>query len=89
MTKIIFKGLGPTGNIVHDGKLIEDGAIVKMEDKVANAYMKSRLAYEITDEVEVAKIQELIRKNKEERNKVLKAAGKKEAKEISKNGGSK
>lgn len=89
MTKIIFKGLGPTGNIVHDGKLIEDGAIVKMEDKVANAYMKSRLAYEITDEVEVEKIQELIRKNKDERNKVLKAVGKKEAKEIGKNGGSK
>lgn len=89
MKKIIFKGLGPTGNIVHDGKLIEDGAIVEMEDVSADAYIKSRLAYEITDEAEAIKIQALIRKNIEERNKVLKAAGKKEIKETSKKGGSK
>ncbi len=73
--KIIFKGLGPTGNIVHDGKLIEDGAIIDMEEKMAMAYVESKLAYEVTDETEAIRIQSLIRKNIKTRNEVLKAAG--------------
>jgi carbonic anhydrase/acetyltransferase-like protein (isoleucine patch superfamily) len=75
--KIIFKGLGPTGNVVHEENIIEDGAIVKVEDEVAKAYIKAGLAYEVIDELEAIKIQEQVRKNKERRKEVSKAAGEK------------
>lgn len=77
MKKVIFKGLGPGGNIVHEGKLIEDGAIVEMKEGIADAYIKSGLAHEIVDEDEAKKIQNQVLKNKERRAEVIKAAEKK------------
>lgn len=77
MKKIIFKGLGPGGNIVHDDKLVEDGAIVEMKENIADAYIKSGLAHEIIDEDEARKIQSQVLKNKERRAEVIKATEKK------------
>ena len=81
MKKIIFRGLGPTGNVTYkdkDGKekLIKDGAIVTMEKEKADAYIKARLAYEVVDENEARKIQNLIKENQKTREKVEKAAKK-------------
>lgn len=85
MKKVIFKGLGPTGNIVYEDKLIEDGAIIEMKKDIADAYIRSGVAHEIIDEQEAIKIQKQVLKNKERREEVLKAAEKKSRKK----GGSK
>lgn len=89
MKKVIFKGLGPTGNIVYEGKLIEDGAIIEMKKDIADAYIKSGLAYEIMDEQEAIKIQKQVLKNKERRDKVLKESENENKKKTTKKGGSK
>lgn len=82
MKKIIFKGLGPTGNVVHDGKMIEDGAIIEMESHMADAYIRTELAYEVVDEAAARNVQEQAIRNKERRKEVIEA-------ETSKKGGKK
>ncbi|GMG96255.1 hypothetical protein [Tepidimicrobium xylanilyticum] len=77
--RIIFRGLGPTGNVVYkdeDGKtkIIEDGAIVEMEEEKANAYINLNLAYEVLDEDEARKVQQQVLKNKTRREEVVKVA---------------
>lgn len=76
MKRIIFRGLGPTGNITHDGQIIKDGAIIEVEDNIAEAYIKSALAYEVTDELDAIKLQEKIKKDEETRKKVIESASK-------------
>lgn len=77
MKRIIFKGLGPTGNVTHDGQIIKDGAIIEVEDNIAEAYIKLGIAYEVTDELDAIKLQEKIKKDEATREKVIKAAAEK------------
>ncbi len=78
--KVIFRGLGPTGNIVYGDTIIEDGAIVDLEEKVADAYIKSMLAYEVLDESEAISKQKQVLLNKERRDKIIKESLDKENK---------
>ncbi len=76
MKRIIFKGLGPTGNVTHEGQIIKDGAIIEVEDNIAEAYIKLGIAYEVTDELDAIKLQEKIKKDEATRKKVIEAASK-------------
>lgn len=74
MKKIIFKGIGPSGNVIHDGKMIEDGAIIDIEKDIADAYIRTGLAYEVEDENIAKRMQEQAIKNKVKREEVVAAA---------------
>jgi len=76
MKRIIFKGLGLTGSITHENQIIKDGAIIEVEDNIAEAYTKIGLAYEVTDELDAIKLQEKIEKDEATRKKVMEAAAK-------------
>ena len=80
--KVIFRGLGPSDNIVFkdkDGKekLVKNGAIVDLEEDIAKAYIGVGLAYEVVDENEAKKIQKGILKNNEKRKELEKKEVKK------------
>lgn len=74
--RVIFKGLGPTGNVIYKNKRIEDGAIIDLPKNMADAYIKSQLAYEVANEADARKIQELVKKNKVRRKKIEKSTKK-------------
>lgn len=78
--KVIFRGLGPTGNIVYGDTLIEDGAIVDIDETIADAYIKTNLAYEVLDEEEALVKQKQIHLNKERRKNIIKESLEKEDK---------
>lgn len=80
MKKIMFRGLGPLGNVIYEDKIYKDGAIVELPEDIANAYIKLSQAYEVKSEEEIEKAQELITKNQKEREKALAAASVKEKK---------
>lgn len=81
MKKIIFRGLGPgntaTLRLNEDEKpvIVEDGAIVIVDDDIANAYIKNYLAYEVKSEAEAATLQNQVIKNKQRRETIAKKAG--------------
>lgn len=78
--RVLFRGLGPTGNIVHNETIIEDGAIVELEDNIADAYITLGLAHEVVDEEEARAKQEQIIKNKARREEIISKSLKKEDK---------
>lgn len=70
MKKIIFKGLLPNDNVVHDKKILKNGATAQMEDAEADAYISLKLAFELTDENEATKFQEQQKRVNKTRNKI-------------------
>ncbi|WP_129596030.1 hypothetical protein [Anaerophilus nitritogenes] len=57
--KIIFKGLSPRDSITYEDKIFKNGAIVEMPINIADAYIKTKLAYEISDMNEAKNFQKL------------------------------
>lgn len=82
--RVIFRGLGPTGNVVYRDQLIEDGAIVDLDEKTADAYIKAMLAYEVEDESEALEKQKQVHLNKQRREEIIKESLGKEKKETKK-----
>lgn len=82
--RVIFKGLGPTGNIVYGDQLIEDGAIVDLDVKTADAYIQTMLAYEVIDGDEALIKQKQVHLNKQRREKIIQESLDKEKKETKK-----
>jgi hypothetical protein len=69
--KVIFKGLSPTDSVTFENQILKNGAIVDMPVAIADAYLKLKLAYEITDMNEAQKYQKLEEKNAQKREDIL------------------
>lgn len=72
MKKIIFKGLLPNDNIIHDRKILKNGATAEMENAEADAYIALKLAFEITNENDATKFQQQQKRVNKTRNKIEK-----------------
>jgi len=76
MIKVIFRGLGPTGNVIYDKKRIENGAIVEMDKDTAQAYINVGLAYEVVDDKTAKEMQDHVIKTNKKRKEITEKGGK-------------
>lgn len=77
MKKILFKGLGPNRTVAHEERVLRDGAVVEVEDSIAEAYINAKYAIEINSTEQEQKEQKHIAKRNETRKDVEDLAKKK------------